>query len=655
MLVDLGVPIVAGKLNRAGDPDGMRDPRWKSWERTRPNTRPIDRWARGEALGALTGYAFDVLDVDPRNGGLLSMKQMAADLGDDGPEEFWRIRTASGGKHIYISPLGLGGHNSFMPGLDLKSKGGFCFIPPTIRPSKDPGNANQPVQYVALSPLVPPPSVDETGGALRDYITEKLAAKRGARGSGKGREALSDLEQACLDAERGEQHEALRRLVDELARTSDDNEYVLYRAWKIAQQMTAFVKSSPWTENDVRGLLHKPNRRPIADATEAEKDMLDGAQPIVRQLASGLKPMSAVASALTTWLWLRYLAFGDATIVDADAGMGKSNVSLDLVARATRGWPMPGETESLSGPVNCLILAPEDREEVIKARLMAAGADLERVFIPEIEIKKKPGQKERAYLGGHMITFPENVEQFHKWIKAYDIGFVVIDPIAAFLGEKVDAHKDSSVRKALEPFVIVLGQEKATAWLIRHLNKDTKQSVAFRGGGSVAFGAVARTHLFIGELPEATKGDGTHALATIKSNNLKRRKGVALSYTLEDSDIRADDDGNFVPKVTWFGEVQIDLETLASGGNSGKGPTAWSQPKIRMILEELFESKDDLPAKVVLDRLAQDGFTDHKTVDKVTAAMGVRKYRKAKRGALGGTREWRWTLRTERVSGEDEA
>jgi hypothetical protein len=605
-------------------------------------------------MGALTGYAFDVIDVDPRSGGSLSIRQLSKDMGDDFPEQYWRVRTSSGGLHIYVAPLGLGGHNGFMPGLDLKSKGGFVFIPPTVRPSKDAKNAGTMVAYTPLSPLVVPPEEDESGGYLRDYVTEKLAAKRGARtGSRKhGREIPAVLEQACLDAVRGEQHDALRALIDELARKYDDDEYVVFLAWRVAQDMKNFDKTNPWREADIRGLMHRPDRRPIADATEAEKEDLAGIEPLVAQAASGLKPMSSVASARTKWLWLRYLALGDATLVDADAGMGKSVTSVDIVARASTGRPMPGEAESIAPPVNCLILAPEDREEVIKARLMAAGADLDRVFMPEIHIKKKPGAKERAYFGGHMITFPDNVEQFHKWIKAYNIGLVIVDPIAAFLGEKVDAHKDSSVRKALEPFVIVLGQEKCTAWLIRHLNKDTKQSAAFRGGGSVAFGAVARTHLFTGALPEGKHPEATHAIAVIKSNNLKKRKDEALAYEILDSDILADDEGNYVPRVKWYGTITIDLQELAGGTANRRGPDPTVQPKIRAILEEMFAEKERWPAKQVIMRLEGEGFGDHKTVDKVKDAMGVRSVRVAKRGAQGGTVAWYWTVATERVGDE---
>ena len=155
------------------------------------------------------------------------------------------------------------------------------FIPPTIRPSKNPKNKGELVGYQALSKLLLSPDKDESGGALRDYITEALAKKRGSKGRGKrgGRTELDDLKAICLAAKRGEQHDALLALIDESARSTDNDEMVLGYAWGVAQQMTNFDRSNPWREGDIRGLLHRPGRRPIADANAEEAEDLKGIQP----------------------------------------------------------------------------------------------------------------------------------------------------------------------------------------------------------------------------------------------------------------------------------------------------------------------------------------------------------------------------------------
>lgn len=653
-LADMGVPIIAGRLNEAGDPD-TRDARWKAWQRSSASRLSIDRWARGEAMGALTGYAFDVIDVDPRSGGDLSFKQMAADLGEDGPEEYWRVRTSSGGLHIYVAPLGLGGHNGFMPGLDLKSKGGFVFIPPTIRPSKDPRNEGQRKRYRALSELRISPEADHSGGAARDYVTERLASKRGARGqvARGGRTAVGHLEAACLSAQRGEQHAALLALYDEWARKNDDDDYIAFKVWSVAQQMKNFDRTNPWTEAHIRGLKHREDRRPIADASEEEAaDLMEIGEMAERQPSGGggLRSLSSVSKSLMQWIWLRYLAVGDATLIDADAGAGKSVTSVDMIARFTTGRAMPCEAEALVPAGNVLLLAPEDRAEVILARVEAAGGDPERVMIVDVDIKRSKRGKESAYFGGHLITFPDNTEQFHRWIKQYKIGLVVVDPIAAFLSEKIDPHKDASVRKALEPFVMVLGKENCSAWLIRHLNKDTKQSAAHRGGGSVAFGAVARTHLFAGPMPESYVGEATHGIAIIKSNNLKRTAQSTLAYQIVDSDIPADDQGNFVPRVAWHGKVAITAQQLASGDAKHPGPDGYAQQAIREAVEPLFADRDEVPfseIRPLIDKITQDG----KTIQKAREAMRCISVKRG--GKAGGVQVWAMRTKT-RIGNADE-
>jgi hypothetical protein len=656
-LVGLGVPIITGRLDRLGNPDGRRDARWKSWEKTRPNLRPIDRYDGRDALGAVTGVAYDVIDIDPRSGGQLSFAQMSRDLGDEGPEVYWEVATSSGGTHLYIAPLGIGMHQSFAPGLDLKAEGGFCFIPPTVRPSKDPVNGGRMVRYKAKSALLAPNGNPSSDG-IRAYIEAALAAKRGARGNGsRGREELGVLEQACLDAVSGEQHGALLALIDELARSHEDNEYVFFRAWKIAQQMPLFRRGEPWTEDDVRGLLHRPGRRPIADATPEEAALIDASRPMAPQVAArtGLHSFATVKRKRTKWIWHRYIAEGDATIVDAEAGAGKSVVSDDIAARFSQGRGMPCESEVLVPAGNVLFLAPEDQESVQADRLVAAGANLDRIFSPDIELREvsrgrgKP-KEQKAYFGGNLITFPEDVRTFHQWIRQWKIGLVIVDPVAAFLGEDINSNNDASVRRALAPLVVALGQERCGAWLIRHFNKDSKQGASSRGGGSVAFGAVARTHLIAGQLPESYGIDDGRALAAVKTNNVRRRKDVALAYTIEDSEIVADDVGGFVPRVEWHGEVSITADILANGEPKRRGPEPVAKNAWREFLEALFDQEDTYTVPEIRRRALASGLKwDNHMYDPIKADMGIRNERKGRRGQVGGILTHYWTTTKEKL------
>ena len=87
-----------------------------------------DMWPNAN-VGLLTGGGLIVLDVDPRNGGDVSLAELEVEFG-----EIVRtptVRTGGGGCHVYFAG-DLPARNGFRPGLDLKSRGGFVVAPPSL-------------------------------------------------------------------------------------------------------------------------------------------------------------------------------------------------------------------------------------------------------------------------------------------------------------------------------------------------------------------------------------------------------------------------------------------------------------------------------------------------------------------------------------------
>src|SRR5829696_653706 len=81
------------------------------------------------------------------------------------------------------------------------------------------------------------------------------------------------------------------------------------------------------------------------------------------------------------WLWPGRVAIGKQTIIAGEAGLGKSQIVSATAAAITTGgdWPC-GEGRAPLG--NVIILSAEDGvADTIVPRLIAAGADLERVFL----------------------------------------------------------------------------------------------------------------------------------------------------------------------------------------------------------------------------------------------------------------------------------
>lgn len=653
-LTDMGVPVFACRLNAAGDPfppDG--------WQELEPSHERVDRWRRGMALCAVTGIVFDVLDCDPRNGGRLSLSRLSRELGDDGPDVFWDVRTSSGGSHRWITPLRIGTRPGFQPGLDLKggmpdgTSRGFVFIPPTIRPSKDPATFGERMPYVARTAIGPPSG--NVCAALRNLIERPDGAPAGT-----GRKEPELLRAACLAAEEGSQRPALMAYTAELQKRGYARSDTLRLLRDLVGDMPAFDPRRPWypvrganPDSALLGLFYRDGDI-IPDATPAEAHELASLSPMSPSTSGPLTPLADVNSKLTRWLWRRYLAIGDITILDADPGTAKSLISLDLAARFTRGRPMPGEDASSVEPGSVLILAPEDRAEVIKARLDAAGGDLSMAYVPGIEVRGK-GRGKKAFFGGTMLTFPDKIDVFADWIERYSIGLVIVDPIAAFLSESVNSHNDASVRRALEPLAVVLGARNASAFLIRHLNKDQGKDVRYRGGGSTAFGAVSRIQLFAAPLPSGVGVGATHGLATIKNNHLAKRPDDCLTYEITDSVIVADEDGNMVPIIRWHGSVSLSLSALG-GGNSParRGPEAELQKEVEDILEQLFSVRDTWPVKEALAELSAAGISvSRPTLDKVRGKLGIKSRQTF--DEIGKSNMWVWSTAKERIPGRKRA
>src|SRR5262249_31733160 len=93
---------------------------------------------------------------------------------------------------------------------------------------------------------------------------------------------------------------------------------------------------------------------------------------------NSLVPLNDVAPAAVRWLWRGWVPLGKVTVLDGDAGLGKSTLLLDLAARVSTGAEMPDGTPGPRAGV-VVVSAEDGLGDTIRPRLEAAGADLRRV------------------------------------------------------------------------------------------------------------------------------------------------------------------------------------------------------------------------------------------------------------------------------------
>ena len=139
------------------------------------------------------------------------------------------------------------------------------------------------------------------------------------------------------------------------------------------------------------------------------------------------------------WSWPGKIPLGKYTEIIGNPGVGKSLMTVDLMARVSRGFPCP-DSSTLMGPGGVVLLSSEDdANDTIAPRLIAAGADLKRIRLVE-------GVNDARDGGFRAISLDRDVPSIEQALEATpDCKLLVIDPILAYSG-KVDSHKAAEVR-----------------------------------------------------------------------------------------------------------------------------------------------------------------------------------------------------------------
>src|SRR5262249_44356010 len=185
-----------------------------------------------------------------------------------------------------------------------------------------------------------------------------------------------------------------------------------------------------------------------------------------------------------------------------------------------RGWAMPpGGGPGDCEPGDVLILnAEDDLARTIKPRLLAMDADLSKIHA----LTELPDGDQ-----GRPPVLPDDLDRIEQTVIDLKVVFVVIDPLMAFLAGKVDAHKDSDVRRVLPRVKMLAERTQAAVLVVRHLNKlGSVSEPLYRGGGSIGIIGAARSALLVAKHPQ---DPGRRVLARTKGNLSAQPQ--ALSYS----------------------------------------------------------------------------------------------------------------------------
>jgi len=333
-----------------------------------------------------------------------------------------------------------------------------------------------------------------------------------------------------------------------------------------------------------------------------------------------VKTMAEIEHATTNWLWDQHIPLGAISNLSGDPGLGKSQMTCDLGARITKGWPMPPLTapEGKFKPRGVLFMnAEDDPARTLRPRLEAAGADLRRVACLRSMRCSLEDEEERP------VTLPSDLAAVEDVIRNHDVALVVIDPFVAFLDGKLNINNDGDVRRCLGQVAAVAESTGAAFLLVRHLNKKSGLSAVYRGGGSIGVTGAARAEFMVGVDPADPEG---RILACVKSNLAPEPSSLRFSIESHGSTSR----------VRWGDHCDTTAGDLCASGSDGrKGGKA---DEAKSIIEDML-AHGPAPSADVLKACLNAGVSE-RTYNRVKKDMGVR----AQRMGFGDEGEWTLSL-----------
>lgn len=296
------------------------------------------------------------------------------------------------------------------------------------------------------------------------------------------------------------------------------------------------------------------------------------------------------------WLWKPYIPYGKITIVQGDPGEGKTSLILKLASELSLGRCF-GEDE-LREPINIIYQTAEDGlADTVKPRLEDSGADCKRIMV----------------IDDSEDSLSMNDVRIEAAIRTTGAKLLILDPLQAYLGDKVDMNRANETRDITKRLGTIAEKTGCAVVLIGHMNKGSGAKAAYRGIGSIDFFAIARSVLLVARVPE---NPNIRALAQIK-NNLEK-EGSTVAFEIKEN------------IFNWIGEYDISIEELLSGFSQGN-----KSLKAESFLKDLLTEEDSYPASEIFAKGKTLGISK-RTLENSKQELGIKSIRV-------GT-GWHWKL-----------
>ena len=207
------------------------------------------------------------------------------------------------------------------------------------------------------------------------------------------------------------------------------------------------------------------------------------------------------------WLWYPYIAYGKITIIQGDPGEGKSTLS--------NGKPVPLEIEKTKPQAVVYQNSEDGKEDTIVPRLLACGANLEKV----------------SYIDEEEATVELGDERLEKVIEQTGARVLILDPIQAYWGANTDMNRAGAIRPIMNHLAHIAERRNCAIIMVGHMNKANGKGL-YRGLGSIDIAAAARSVLLVAKL---SNQPNMRVLSHVKSNLAPL--GDSILFTVDDKSV----------------------------------------------------------------------------------------------------------------------
>lgn len=338
------------------------------------------------------------------------------------------------------------------------------------------------------------------------------------------------------------------------------------------------------------------------------------ARTLVPVLASSIKPRRV------RWLWYRRIVQGGLSLFAGREGLGKSTLAGDLAAQVTQGL-LDGEFKGK--PRHVIYITSEDaREFTVVPRMIAAGADMDRILFVDVHHGKSTESP---------VVLPLDLDALADLIDEYNAALVVLDAATSVMDGRLDGDRDRQMRQALEPVSKMAERTDCAVLGIVHFGKRESADTGKLILGSIAWSQVARSVMAV-----AKDDDTGHLVISNTKANLAPGDTPSLSAVIREAMVAIEgDDPAEVGRVEWLGETEHDARDLLGGGQDEvqselEEAAGW----LRAYLEDPKQG-GAAPAGEILKLAKRDGIAE-RTLQRARKKIGVTTNK--------GPNGWTWSL-----------